>query len=286
MQKTNESTFYKSLFGDIFYKDSGPKDAPAVIFLHGVGMDHRTFDEQVNVLKDRYRVIVFDLPGHGRSTIKNYNFSFTPLATFCLVGLMNYLNVQKASFVGQSLGSHIAQRLQLNAPERVKSVIHLGGAEYKSYVGKWAKIFIPVIMIMVHLIPKNLFYKAFGRHKADAKKTQEYLIEATRISGKKLIAKITKDMLYDLADGIPEPEKRPMMICYGVNDLKFIRKNSIKWNNKYPDSICVEIPDANHIANQDNPEYINRVLIEFLDLHAKLNKNTIQKEANYAYYMN
>jgi len=78
MQKTNESTFYKSLFGDIFYKDSGPKDAPAVIFLHGVGMDHRTFDEQVNVLKDRYRVIVFDLPGHGRSTIKNYNFSFTP----------------------------------------------------------------------------------------------------------------------------------------------------------------------------------------------------------------
>ncbi len=281
MKKTNESTIYKSYLGDIYYKDSGPKDAPAVIFIHGVGMDHRTFDDQVNALKDRFRVIVFDLPGHGRSTIKNYSFRYTPLATDCLVGLMNHLNVQKASFVGQSLGSHIAQRLQLNYPERVRSVIHLGGAEYKSYAGKWAKIFIPVIMSLVYLIPKNLFYKAFGRHKADTKKTQEYLTEATRISGKNLIAKITKDMLYDLVDGIPEPEERKMLICYGVNDLNFIRKNSIKWNKNYPDSLCVEIPNAHHIANQDNPEYFNNILTDFLDSHAELN-NIIQKEVSFA----
>ena len=282
MQKTNESTIYRSYLGDVYYKDSGPKDAPVVIFIHGVGMDHRTFDKQAMVLKDRYRVIVFDLPGHGRSTIKNYSFSFTPMATFCLVGLMNHLNVQEASFVGQSLGSHIVQRLQLNNLERVKSVIHLGGAEYKSFVGRWTKIFIPVIMSMVHLIPENLFCKAFGRHKADTKNTQEYLTEATRMSGKKLIAKITKDMLHDLVDGIPKPEERPMMICYGVNDLNFIRKNSKKWNKKYPDSIFVEIPNANHIANQDNPEYFNRVLIEFLDSHVKQNNNTLQKEVYFA----
>jgi len=51
----------------IYYEVHGPVDGPAVLCTHGVAMDHRTFDQQVSALADRYRVIVWDMPGHGRS---------------------------------------------------------------------------------------------------------------------------------------------------------------------------------------------------------------------------
>jgi 3-oxoadipate enol-lactonase len=42
--------FYKSKYGNVYYDLSGPEDAPVVIFLHGVGMDHRTFEKQREAL--------------------------------------------------------------------------------------------------------------------------------------------------------------------------------------------------------------------------------------------
>ena len=80
-----------------------------------------------------------------------------------------------------------------------------------------------MVMGMIYVMPKNLFFNAFGRHKADTIDTQEYLIEATKKSGKKLISAITKDMLYEIIEGIPEPEYRHLMISFGETELSFIR---------------------------------------------------------------
>ncbi len=66
---------YKSKFGDIYYEITGPEGKPVVLLCHGIGMDHRTFEGQVTALQGEYRVIVWDMPGHGRSTM-----SYMPLA--------------------------------------------------------------------------------------------------------------------------------------------------------------------------------------------------------------
>ena len=56
---------YKSKYGDIYYNLIGIKDLSCMIFIHGVGMDHRTFEKQVDAFKEKFRVLVWDLPGHG-----------------------------------------------------------------------------------------------------------------------------------------------------------------------------------------------------------------------------
>ncbi len=55
--------FYKRKYGNVYYDLSGPEDATVVIFLHGVGMDHRTFEKQKEGLHDQYRTLLIDLPG-------------------------------------------------------------------------------------------------------------------------------------------------------------------------------------------------------------------------------
>ncbi len=257
--------FYKSKYGNVYYDLSGPEDAPVVIFLHGVGMDHRTFEKQKESLHDQYRILLIDLPGHGSSSIENYDKRYSILTAECLEGLMDKEGIDKAVLVGQSLGSFISQRFLLKSPERVIATAHIGGTEFKSYTGSWAKAFIPITMGMIHIMPKKTFYNAFGRHKADSVETQEYLIEATKNTGRKLIAAITKDMLHEIIEGIPEPEYRHLMISFGEKELSFIRKNSVKWHEKTPGSVLVEIKGANHIANQDNPDRFNEALKNFLE---------------------
>jgi 3-oxoadipate enol-lactonase len=219
--------FYKSKYGNVYYDLSGPEDAPVVIFLHGVGMDHRTFEKQREALHGQYRTLLIDLPGHGHSSIENYDKRYSLVAAECLEGLMDEAGIDKAIIIGQSLGSFISQRFQLKNPDRVIATAHIGGAELKSYAGGWAKALIPITMGMINIMPENSFFSAFGRHKADTIEAQEYLIETTKKTGKKLISAITKDMLYEIIEGIPEPEYRHLMISFGETELSFIRKNSL-----------------------------------------------------------
>jgi len=259
-----KNVFYKSAYGDIFYDFTLADGKPIIIFTHGVGMDHKTFEMQVDALKSDYRILVWDLPGHGHSTIKKHKERFTRISADCLNGLMNELKIDKAIFVGQSLGSMIVQHFQIKHPEKVIATIHVPGIELKSHVGSWSKIFIPFMMFMLNLIPSKIFYTSFGKHRAVNKDVQKYLSETMSRTGKKRALEITKDMVYDLIDKSPEPKKVPLLITYGKKDLFFIRNAAKKWHRKETGSNCTEVQNANHIANQDNPEEFNKAVIDFL----------------------
>jgi len=255
---------FKSEYGDIYYEWWSQNEKPVIIFTHGVGMDLRTFDMQVEFFKSNYHVLVWDLPGHGRSTLKEQKDRFTKMSADCLNTLMNELEINKAIFVGQSLGSMIIQHFQIKNPQKVAAVIHVPGIELKSHVGSWSRIFVPFMMFMLNLIPSKLFYSSFGKHRAVKKDVQMYLSETMSRTGKKLALAITRDMVYDLIDRSPEPQKAPLLITYGTEDLFFIRNAAKKWHRNEIGSTCVEIQNANHIANQDNPEEFNRAMLAFL----------------------
>ena len=262
---------FNSKYGDIYYKLSGAKDLPCMIFIHGVGMDHRTFENQVDAFKGKFRILVWDLPGHGNSSLRNYNIRFTELSAECMNELMEGLNIESAIFIGQSLGSMIVQHLHINYPEKVDATIHVPGIELKSHIGSWSKIMVPAMMFMLKLIPAKTFYKSFGKHRSVKKEVQEYLSEAISRTGKNLSLSITEDMVYDLIDKSPTPGKSPLLITYGKNDLFFIKKAAKNWHKKESDSRCAEIINANHIANQDNPQMFNEAVKSFLSEHVIFN---------------
>ena len=67
--------YFKNDVGTVYYEVYGPENAPAVLFSHGVAMDHRTFESQIRALEERYRVIVWDMPYHGYSSPIDRNTS-------------------------------------------------------------------------------------------------------------------------------------------------------------------------------------------------------------------
>jgi len=93
-----------------------------LIFISGWGMDHRVWMHQASYFRDRYRVIVFDNRGVGESTDDGKRLSTYILAKD-VVGLLDYIGVDRANVVGNSLGGMIAQELAINFPKRVDKLI-------------------------------------------------------------------------------------------------------------------------------------------------------------------
>lgn len=95
--------FFESSYGEIYYEIYGPEGAMVVAFNHGLSSDHDMFDKQVSELKNRYRVVVWDMPEHGRSVKLEKDFDFS-VAAECFIELLDEIGIERAVSVGTSLG--------------------------------------------------------------------------------------------------------------------------------------------------------------------------------------
>ena len=105
----------------VAYRDIGPKSAPAVLMAHPLGMTQAVWDEVIAALAGDFRLITWDLPGHGASAAAAGPLSAADLATEA-VALLDALGVARAHFVGTSIGGVVGQALLVASPDRIDRV--------------------------------------------------------------------------------------------------------------------------------------------------------------------
>ena len=104
-------------------RDSGPRDAPAVIMLHGFGSSLHTWEPWAQALASRFRVIRVDLPGSGLTGADPAGDYTDARAVRVLVALMDRLGVARASVIGNSIGGRIAWKVAALHPDRVAKLV-------------------------------------------------------------------------------------------------------------------------------------------------------------------
>lgn len=124
--------------GGTAYELTGPSDAPAVVLIHGLGLTRATWDSYVPALSARYRVLRYDLCGHGESALPDETPSLTVLSEQ-LSALMDELGIARAALVGFSLGGMINRRFAMDHPARASALVilnspHERGAEAQRLV--------------------------------------------------------------------------------------------------------------------------------------------------------
>ena len=105
--------------GNIFYEEKGSGEP--LIFIHGVGLDHTMWNQQIDSLSDSFRVIVYDMLGHGGSEHPPGPYSITQYVEQ-LSGLMDTLQIEKTHLVGFSMGGMVAQAFALTYKNKLKTV--------------------------------------------------------------------------------------------------------------------------------------------------------------------
>jgi len=96
-------------------------DGPWVVMAHALGANHTLWDAAARHLAPRYRVVRYDLRGHGGSSAPLGTYSMLRMADD-VAGLMDALAIPQAHFVGISLGGMIGQVLGVRHPERLLSL--------------------------------------------------------------------------------------------------------------------------------------------------------------------
>lgn len=99
----------------------GATDAPAVVLHHPLATNSTFWDEAATALAAKYRVIRFDARGHGASDAPTGPYDFATLARD-VVALMDHVGVERAQFVGLSMGGMVAQFLGLDHAKRFLSL--------------------------------------------------------------------------------------------------------------------------------------------------------------------
>jgi len=108
------------------YKSQQKPDSPIVVLLQGSPGDHRDFRKLGPELSAQYHVIAPDLPGFGSSSHNITDYSNRVHARYVLA-MLDQLGVERAHFVGFSMGGGVALHLANIAPQRVKSLTMLSG---------------------------------------------------------------------------------------------------------------------------------------------------------------
>ena len=104
--------------GQITYREAG--SGPVVVFMHGLGGNSRTWEEQLSALSGECRVVAWDAPGYGGSALQEENevaYAEAGLALFEALG------IERATLVGHSMGGVVGVRLASIAPEKVERLV-------------------------------------------------------------------------------------------------------------------------------------------------------------------
>ncbi|MFX1253920.1 MAG: alpha/beta fold hydrolase [Promethearchaeota archaeon] len=107
---------------NIYYEIHGPSEAPPLVCIEGWGYSLWMWFRQIPVFKKRYKCIIFDNRGVGKSSKPDYPYTMKMFAddTF---GLMKALDITNAHILGISMGGYIGQQIAISYPEKVRSLI-------------------------------------------------------------------------------------------------------------------------------------------------------------------
>lgn len=137
---------FVSVNGNRIHYITAGRGEHALVFVHGWACHLGFWREQVKALADRARLILIDLPGHGQSDKPETNYTMDFFAE-AVLAVMRDAGVEKAAFIGHSMGGAAICRVYHQAPQKVAALVSVDGllcrlpgtdAEGRALVGPFA----------------------------------------------------------------------------------------------------------------------------------------------------
>lgn len=227
------------------------------------------FNAQVPaVAAEGYRVLTWDVRGHGQSKPIGDGFSLG-IATGDLLSILEQVSFREVVQVGQSFGGFIAQEFTYHHPERVRALAMIGSSNITTPLKRGERFALGLTPALFKFWPEENFRKLVAKNTAMTSEVQEYARDAIDALSKKEFLEIWQGITSSFRD---EPEYRiqkPLLLTHGENDRSgTIAKATPNWAALEPDCRYEVVPEAGHNANQDNPVFFNRLLLDFLEQRA------------------
>jgi pimeloyl-ACP methyl ester carboxylesterase len=128
---------------DVFYREAGRPDAPAVLLLHGFPTSSHMFRHLIPALAEQHRVVAPDYPGFGYSSFpprEQFRYSFANLARI-IAGFTDAVGLSRYALYIQDYGAPVGLRLALERPNAIAALITQNGNAYEEGLSPlWAPL--------------------------------------------------------------------------------------------------------------------------------------------------
>ena len=288
MNPTQRQTMHRSVEIDgleIFFRESGPSDAPTILLLHGFPTSSHMFRNLIPRLSDRFHLVAPDYPGYGASSmpsLDSFEYSFDNLARV-IEKFIDKLRLTSYSLYLMDYGAPVGYRVAASRPERVQSLIVQNGNAYdEGLLDFWN--------------PIKAFWKGKTAENAQVLRDTLLTIEATKwqyTNGVRNVETIAPDnwfndqflldrpgnkdiqieLFYSYGTNPPlYPEwqaylrqhQPPTLIAWGKNDYIFPAEGAEPYKRDL-DNVDFHLLDTGHFALEEDGEVIANLMRNFLE---------------------
>ena len=241
-------------------RDDGPRSAPALILLHGLGSSLHTWEPWANALASEFRVIRFDLPGSGLSAPDPGGDYTDARSHELLVALLDSLGVTRATLIGNSMGGRIAWSFAERYPDRVDKLVLISPDGFASPGFAYDQpAEVPAsLSLLRYALPKWILRKSLEPAYANGDRLADSIV--TRYHDL-LLAPGARDAMLQrlrqtvLTDPLPRLARivAPTLIVWGEGDAMIPVSNAADYIGAIRGARLVTLPGIGHVPFEEAP---------------------------------
>lgn len=265
---------------NVAYIDEGNSEK-VLLLIHGLGTSAKSWIKNIPALSKEFRVIAVDLPGYGKSDKGYFKYSMKWYAQV-LTELLDELKIDKATFVGHSMGGQISLVTSLAYPDKVDNLVLIAPAGFEKFTegeGDWMKAAFTIDLVKdtpTRSIDVNL-RSNFYETPEDA---AFFVTDRIQIKGASDFEDYCYAVTRNVAGMIDEPVlkelkniKHKTLILFGENDGLipnvylhggFTKDIADFAHNSIKNSKLVLVPECGHMLPFEKPDTANDEIIKFL----------------------
>ncbi|MFC6735186.1 alpha/beta fold hydrolase, partial [Halolamina salina] len=257
----------------IHVAESGPSDAPAVLFVHGYSQSHLCWRGQLrSSLADRYRLVAMDLRGHGDSEKPPSGYADSEAWADDVQAVADALSLDSFALVGWSYGSLVAlDYLAVHGTDRVRGanlvgiVLGIGTPQTNEWLGQqYVDLFPEIVSTDAETATAAL--DRFVRicfHDAPSPE-ERYLLLGVNAAVPPSVRDAMRDREVSHLDALDDLTI-PVLLTHGAHDAVVDPDAARAAAERLPDAELSIYPDAGHSPFRESIDRYNRELASFLD---------------------
>ncbi|WP_138431645.1 alpha/beta fold hydrolase [Fodinibius saliphilus] len=255
----------------LYYKTYHKSDeAEWVVFVHGAGGSSSIWFKQLKAYKEEFNVLMVDLRGHGKSKgmLQQYyenEYSFK-MASQDIIDVIDDAGIEKAHFVGVSLGTIIIRTIGEMQPERVRSMVMCGAI---MRLNIRSRFLVSLGHLFKKVVPFMWLYKLFAWIILPKKRHSEsrnlFIREAKKLYKKEFMKwfNMTHEVNPLLKYFREKELEIPTLYVMGSEDYLFLPPIK-KIVDDHKKSVLEVVKKCGHVVNVEQPETFNEVSLNFL----------------------
>jgi 3-oxoadipate enol-lactonase len=248
----------------IAYRFDGPADKPVLVLSNSIATTLNMWDGQIQALSQHFRVLRYDMRGHGASDVPVGAYSLDRLGRD-VIEMLDALDIDQVHFCGLSLGGFVGQWLGVHTPERIDRLILSNTSSYLGPAEQWDRLITSVLQAKDMSATATMFLNNwFPRHMLEEKNPVIEPFRATLLAmqpqglaGCYAVVRDT-DMRRTIAL-IPNPT----LVIGGQYDTVTLPGHSELIAATIPGSKLVMLP-AVHLSNIEYPTEFLKAILDFL----------------------